>query len=109
MKLTQGESTRILLAVPREMWFYREMASRPLDPRLVKAGDTEYIMQVLGGSAGIDPRGAACGARGPSLGGTAPGRVSSRPSAATPRLGGAWACHEAGSTLRPLPVGSLAA
>ena len=41
VKLTprQGESTRILLAVPREMWFYREMASRPWDPRLVKAGD----------------------------------------------------------------------
>ena len=28
------------------MWFYREMASRPWDPRLVKAGDIEYIMQV---------------------------------------------------------------
>ena len=46
VKLEQGESTRILLAVPREMWLYREMASRPWDPRLVTAGDTEYIMQV---------------------------------------------------------------
>jgi len=46
VKLAQGESNRILLAVPREMWFYREMASRPWDPRLVKAGDIEYIMQV---------------------------------------------------------------
>jgi hypothetical protein len=46
VKLPQGESTRILLAVPREMWFYREMASRPWDPRHVKAGDTVYIMQV---------------------------------------------------------------
>ncbi len=45
-KLAQGESNRILLAVPREMWFYREMASRSWDPRLVKAGDIEYIMQV---------------------------------------------------------------
>ncbi len=35
------EYTRVLL-VPREMWFYREMA-RPWDPRLVKAGDIEYI------------------------------------------------------------------
>ena len=33
-------------STPREMWFYREMASRPWDPRLVKAGDIEYIMQV---------------------------------------------------------------
>ncbi len=50
MKLAQGESSRILLTVPREMWFYREMASRPWDPRLVngrlKAVDIEYIMQV---------------------------------------------------------------
>ncbi len=48
MKLAQGESNRILLAVPREMWFYRdsERASRPWDPKLVKAGDIEYIMQV---------------------------------------------------------------
>jgi hypothetical protein len=46
VKLAQGESNRILLAVPREMWFYREMASRSWDPRLVKAGDIEYIMQV---------------------------------------------------------------
>ena len=46
VKLAQGESNRILLAVPRETWFYREMASRSWDPRLVKAGDIEYIMQV---------------------------------------------------------------
>ena len=46
VKLAQGESNRILLAVPRETWFYREMSSRPWDPRLVKAGDIEYIMQV---------------------------------------------------------------
>jgi hypothetical protein len=46
VKLAQGESNRILLAVPRETWFYREMASRPWDPRLIKAGDIEYIMQV---------------------------------------------------------------
>ena len=48
VKLAQGESNSILLAVPREMWFYRgsEMASRPWDPRLVKAADIEYIMQV---------------------------------------------------------------
>ncbi len=46
MKLAQGESNRILLAVPRETWFYREMASRPWDSRLVKAGNIEYIMQV---------------------------------------------------------------
>ena len=46
VKLAQGESNRILLAVPRETWFYREMASRPWDPRLVKAGDIEYVMQV---------------------------------------------------------------
>jgi hypothetical protein len=46
VKLAQGESNRILLAVPRETWFYREMSSRPWDPRLVKASDTEYIMQV---------------------------------------------------------------
>ena len=46
VKLAQGESNRILLAVPREMLFYREMASRSWDPRLVKAGDIEYIMQV---------------------------------------------------------------
>jgi len=45
-KLAQGESNHILLAVPRETWFYREMASRPWDPRLVKAGDIKYIMQV---------------------------------------------------------------
>ena len=42
----QGESNRILLAVPRETWFYREMSSRPWDSRLVKADDIEYIMQV---------------------------------------------------------------
>ncbi len=35
VKLAQGESDRILLAVPRETWLYREMASRPWDPRLV--------------------------------------------------------------------------
>ena len=46
VKLAQGESNRILLAVPRETWFYREMASRPWDPRLAKADDVEYIMQV---------------------------------------------------------------
>ncbi len=46
VKLAQGASNRILLVVPREMWFYREMASRPWDPRLVKAGDVEYITQV---------------------------------------------------------------
>jgi hypothetical protein len=46
LKLAQGESNRILLAVPRETWLYREMASRPWDPRLVKAGDIEYIMHV---------------------------------------------------------------
>ncbi len=46
MKLAQGESNRILLVVPREMWFHREMASRPWDPRLVRAGDIEYILQV---------------------------------------------------------------
>jgi hypothetical protein len=45
VKLAQGESNRILLAVPRETWLYREMASRPWDPRLLKAGDIEYIMQ----------------------------------------------------------------
>ena len=45
VKLAQGESNRILVLVPREM-FYREMASRPWDPRLVKAGDIEYIMRV---------------------------------------------------------------
>ncbi len=45
VKLAQGESDRILLAGRRETWFYREMASRPWDPRLVKAGDIEYIMQ----------------------------------------------------------------
>ena len=44
VKLAQGESNRILLVVPREMWFYGEMASRPWDPRLVKAGDIEYII-----------------------------------------------------------------
>jgi hypothetical protein len=46
VKLAQGESNHILLAVPRETWFYREMASRPWDPRLAKADDVEYIMQV---------------------------------------------------------------
>jgi hypothetical protein len=46
VKLAQGESNHILLAVPRETWFYREMASRPWDPRLVTAGDIKYIMQV---------------------------------------------------------------
>ena len=46
VKLAQGESTRILLAVPRETWFYREMSSRPWDPRLVKAGDIDHHMQV---------------------------------------------------------------
>jgi hypothetical protein len=46
VKVAQGESNRILLAVPRETWFYREMESRPWDPRLVKAGDIEYIMHV---------------------------------------------------------------
>ena len=48
VKLAQGESNRILLAVPRETWLYREMSesSRPWDPRLVKADDIEYIMQV---------------------------------------------------------------
>jgi hypothetical protein len=46
VKLAQGESNRILLAVPRETWFCHEMASRPWDPRLVKASDIEYIMQV---------------------------------------------------------------
>jgi hypothetical protein len=44
VKLAQGESNRILLAVPRETWFYREMSSRPWDPRLVKAGDIEFII-----------------------------------------------------------------
>ena len=46
VKLAQGESNRILLAVPREAWLYREISSKPRDPRLVKAGDIEYIMQV---------------------------------------------------------------
>ena len=46
VKLAQEESNRILLAVPRETWFYRQMASRPWDPRLAKADDVEYIMQV---------------------------------------------------------------
>ena len=35
-----------LSSVPRESWFYREMASRPWGPRLIEAGDIEYIMQV---------------------------------------------------------------
>jgi hypothetical protein len=48
VKLAQGESNRILLAVPREAWLYpsREISSRPWDPGPVKAGDIEYIMQV---------------------------------------------------------------
>ena len=32
VKLAEGESSRILLAVPRETWFYRHMASKPWDP-----------------------------------------------------------------------------
>ncbi len=40
MKLAQEESSRILLAVPRATWFYREMASRPWDPWKTSVGNT---------------------------------------------------------------------
>ena len=68
VKLAQGESNRILLAVPRETWFYREMSSRPWDPRLVKAGDIEFIIPAPGpganGAPGPAPRPAGVGPRG---------------------------------------------